>query len=135
MSSDNSPTHGTVLSDVRTILCLEDVVVLLLAVAIYRDVGGSWWLFALLFLVPDVSMIGYLAGPRVGAAAYNAAHSYVPALLLSAAGFTALPGARRLALIWVAHIAFDRAVGYGLKYSDRFGHTHLGNVGRRAPAH
>ena len=30
---------------------------------------GSWWTFAALFLVPDLSMLGYLAGPSVGARA------------------------------------------------------------------
>jgi hypothetical protein len=35
-----------------------------------------------------------------------------------------------LATIWIAHIGFDRALGYGLKYGSGFTHTHLGRIGR-----
>jgi hypothetical protein len=133
-SAFSAPTFGTVQRGVRTLLRLEDLVCLLIAVALYRQAAGSWALFAGLFLVPDVAMLGYLAGPRVGAAAYNAAHSFVGALLLTVLGFTMLPAVKLVALIWVAHIAFDRAVGYGLKYADSFGHTHIGMVGRPTSA-
>jgi len=77
-------------------------------------------------------MLAYLAGLRTGAAAYNAVHTYVPALLLLLAGFVAsLPAATAGALIWIAHIGMDRALGYGLKYPTGFGDTHLGRVGRQ----
>ena len=36
--------------------------------------GLPWWAFLLLLIVPDVSMVGYLRGPRVGAIVYNVAH-------------------------------------------------------------
>ncbi|QJR37692.1 DUF4260 domain-containing protein [Gemmatimonas groenlandica] len=120
---------GAVSGGVRTTLRLEAVVALIIAVALYRDTSGTWGRFALLFLSPDLAMLGYLAGARVGAAAYNVAHSYVGALALGAVGYTVLPSVLPLALIWAAHIAFDRMIGYGLKYADRFGHTHLGSVG------
>jgi hypothetical protein len=77
-------------------------------------------------------MLAYFAGPRVGGAAYNLVHTYAVALPLAAAGFfigiTALTAA---ALILLAHIGFDRLLGFGLKYSTAFGNTHLGNSGRR----
>jgi hypothetical protein len=77
-------------------------------------------------------MLAYLAGPRVGAVAYNAADVYVPPLTLLVVGFVAgLPAAMAGALIWIAHIGFDRALGYGLKYATGFGDTHLGRIGRR----
>jgi hypothetical protein len=38
-----------------------------------------------------------------------------------------------IAIVWAAHIAMDRAFGYGFKYPDAFGHTHLGIVGKRDP--
>ena len=77
-------------------------------------------------------MLGYLSGPRVGAAAYNAVHVYVLPLTLLLAGFIAgLPAAMASALIWIAHIGLDRALGYGLKYATGFGDTHLGRIGRR----
>jgi uncharacterized protein DUF4260 len=77
-------------------------------------------------------MLAYLAGPRAGAIAYNLAHTYVLAAALTLAGFFAgAPIAAAGGLIWIAHIGFDRALGYGLKYSSAFGDTHLGRIGRR----
>ena len=77
-------------------------------------------------------MLAYLAGPRAGAAGYNLVHTYMPALALALAGFFAsLACGDRRGLIWIAHIGFDRALGYGLKYSTGFGDTHLGRIGRR----
>jgi Domain of unknown function (DUF4260) len=95
-----------------------------------------WWLFALLFLVPDLSFAGYLADPRIGAVVYNAAHTMLGAILLAALGLMlAQPPAISVALIWAAHIGFDRMLGYGLKYAAGFGFTHLGRIGwaDRAP--
>lgn len=97
--------------------------------------GPSWWLFALLLLAPDLSMLGYLAGPRMGALTYNAAHTTIAPLLL---GLTAVlldrPLALAVAVIWVGHIGLDRALGYGLKYPEAFRETHLGRLpaGRKA---
>jgi hypothetical protein len=86
--------------------------------------------FAVLFFAPDVSFAGYLAGPRVGAALYNVAHSYVAPLAL-ATTLLALGAGPNLVLVWAAHIGFDRALGYGLKYPSGFGDTHLGRIGRQ----
>lgn len=100
---------------------------------LYAHTGASWWLFAALWLAPDLSMLGYLASSCWGARIYNAAHSYVlPAALgLTAvwlhAGGMLLP----IALIWVNHIGVDRLLGYGLKYSNGFGWTHLGRLGKQ----
>ena len=99
-----------------------------------RGVGGalcpcrlSWPLFAVLFLAPDLAMLGYLMGARIGAAVYNVAHTYALALPLALLGFLAgRPAILAVALIWVAHIGFDRALGFGLKYPTGFGDTHLG---------
>lgn len=116
---------------VRTWLRLEGLAVLVAAVFFYRHGGASWVLFAVLFLVPDLSLLGYLAGSRIGAAAYNVAHSYLLPLLLLIV--SVLAGRRVLApyaLIWMAHIGFDRMVGYGLKYPWGFGDTHLGRIGK-----
>lgn len=111
------------------LLRLEGFALLTAAVFAYNSLGGGWGWFAALLLVPDVSMLGYLHGPRLGAACYNAGHSLIgPALLggiaLASAGSNAT-SALLVVLIWVAHIGMDRAFGYGLKYADRFGHTHL----------
>jgi len=98
---------------------------------LYARTGASWWLFAALWLAPDLSMLGYLAGPGWGARIYNAIHAYVtPATLALAAlalrQYALLP----FALIWVNHIGVDRLMGYGLKYRAGFGWTHLGRLGR-----
>ena len=77
-------------------------------------VTGNPWLLVPLVLAVDVSMVGYLANPRVGAVTYNALHSWLPGL-----------GA-----ILVAHVGMDRLLGYGLKYPTSFADTHLGRIGR-----
>jgi Domain of unknown function (DUF4260) len=115
----------------RIVLRVEGAALLLIAVTLYARVGASWWLFAILFLAPDLSFLGYLGGPRTGAIVYNAAHTLVGPLLLALAGLLCpahvfIP----FALIWVAHIGFDRVLGYGLKYAAGFGFTHLGPIGR-----
>lgn len=106
----------------RTLLRLEGLAMLVAAVVGYALLGGSWGLFAALFLVPDVSLLGYLVGPRAGAWAYNAGHSLIGPALLA-------PFAPALAAIWVTHVGFDRALGYGLKYTAGFTATHLGRIG------
>lgn len=110
----------------RLILQAEGAAVFSLALAAYAQWGGSWGLFGLLILAPDLAMIGYAFGNRIGAASYNAAHTYVLPLALLAIGVTIETGAvTAIALIWIAHIAFDRMLGYGLKYETGFGDTHL----------
>jgi hypothetical protein len=121
---------GAVTGAPRRWLRLEGIAVLALALLVYQRGGHSWLLFAALILVPDLSMLGYLAGPRVGAVFYNVAHSYVgPVVAAAAALFTGRPPV--LATLWAAHIGLDRALGYGLKYPGAFGDTHLGPIGRR----
>jgi hypothetical protein len=110
---------------------LEWAAVALVAIAFYAMAGVSWWLFALLILAPDLSMLGYLAGPRVGAVAYNALHLLIVPLLLALAGSVfGNAMATAIALIWIIHIAIDRALGYGLKLLSGFQDTHLGRSGR-----
>jgi len=117
----------------RLLLRAEGLAVLIGAVVGYHAIGASWGLFAILLLFPDLGLIGYLAGPRVGAHAYNALHTYAgPAALAALAYYGVVPGAWPPCLIWVAHIGMDRALGLGLKFPSAFQHTHLGNVGRVA---
>lgn len=110
---------------------LEGLALLAIAVFAYARFGQGWGLFAVLFLAPDLSFAGYLAGPRLGALTYNLAHSLIGPLLLAGAGLVADQSlAVALALIWLAHIGFDRALGYGLKSPLDFGVTHLGLIGK-----
>jgi hypothetical protein len=113
----------------RRLLHLEGAALLAAATAAFFVLGGSWWVFPLLLLAPDLAMLGYLAGPRVGAVAYDAAHTTVaPLALFGAAALLGAPLLTGLALIWLAHIGMDRAVGYGLKYPSDFRDTHLQRV-------
>ena len=110
-------------------LRVEGATLLAGSVLLYWASGGSWWLFALLLLAPDLSMLGYLAGPRVGAVAYNAFHSYpLPAALGIFGVLAGSPLAVSVALVWFAHIGMDRLMGYGLKYPTGFEDTHLQRV-------
>jgi len=106
----------------RVLLHAEGAAVLALSVWLYARGGASWGLFALLILAPDLSMLGYLAGPRAGAATYDLAHAYVWPIALYALGQAPL------ALIWAAHIGADRMLGFGLKYPTGFCDTHLARV-------
>jgi len=110
----------------QPLLHLEGAAVFAVTLFAYHWSHGSWLLFALLFLVPDLSMIGYAVSSRLGATTYNTVHTYVGPLLFAAYAFglghqTGL----KLSLIWVAHIGLDRMLGFGLKYPTRFKDTHL----------
>ena len=103
------------------------------ALVAYHAIGGSWTLFAALLLLPDIGLVGYLAGPRTGALTYNAVHTYFgPAALAALGYFQVAPWAWPICLIWMAHIGMDRMLGLGLKFQSAFNSTHLGPVGRVA---
>lgn len=123
-----TPTGGIALT-----LRAENAALALGAASAFPAAGGHWSLFAWLFLIPDLSMLGYIAGPRLGARCYNLVHSYLaPALLGGLAWWAGQALALQVALIWMAHIGLDRALGYGLKYREGFGHTHLGRLSSNA---
>ena len=122
---------GSASGGVRSVLRLEGAAALVAAIALYGHAGFSWLAFVILFLAPDLSMLAYLVGPRAGALAYNLVHTYALALPLALAGFAlGSPVASALGLILIAHIGFDRMLGFGLKYASGFGDTHLGQTGR-----
>lgn len=117
------------------LLRIEGLAALAAALVAYSALGGSWLLFVLLLLAPDVFMVGYLLDLRKGAAIYNLGHTYAVPLILLGIGWTQEHALTlSIALIWVAHIGMDRALGYGLKLPSGFGDTHLGTVGERKAA-
>jgi hypothetical protein len=122
------------MADERQVVLLlraEAAALALVALFFFTVTGASWWLFALVILAPDLSMLGYLAGPRIGALIYNLAHIYPAPLLLGAFGWFGNQGLLlSVALIWFMHIAVDRAFGFGLKLRTGFKDTHLGRIGR-----
>ncbi|MCT2399375.1 DUF4260 domain-containing protein [Novosphingobium mangrovi (ex Huang et al. 2023)] len=133
VETGTAPADGAVQSPLRAVLRLEGAAILMLSLLLYHQAGAGWLMFMALFLVPDLSFLGYLAGPRIGAVAYNGAHSLTGPLVLAAlARTTGHAEAVPYAVIWAAHVGFDRMLGYGLKYGRGFGYTHLGRIGRAA---
>lgn len=117
------------------LLHIEELALLIITIFAYQHLHYSWLLFAILFLTPDFFMLGYLASPRVGAATYNLAHTLtLPLALLLVSYIEHWRLASALALTWIAHIAFDRLLGYGLKYPTYFKDTHLQHIPSHADA-
>lgn len=111
------------------ILRLESFALLAGTVAVYSRVAPDWLLFALLLFVPDVTMIGYLRDVRLGSLIYNLGHTLsLPILMVSIALALSSVLLAQISLIWIAHIAIDRIMGYGLKYATTFKDTHMQHV-------
>ena len=134
MNETSAPqAAGAVTGGVNILLRLEGLTLFLGMILLYAVWGGSWLLFAVLFLVPDLSFLAYLADANTGAVVYNAAHSYLAPVALMTSGFAiGDPLTLSIAMIWLGHIGIDRALGYGLKYAEGFGYTHLGRIGKAA---
>ncbi|MFB6189818.1 MAG: DUF4260 domain-containing protein [Halapricum sp.] len=120
----------------KVTLRLEGAGIAAVATVAYFALGGSLWLFVVLALAPDISILTYLAGLRVGSHVYNAFHTYLAPVTLGAAGvLLSMTSLLWIALVWAAHIGVDRAAGYGLKYPTGFKHTHLsGAANHNIPA-
>lgn len=122
------PDHRTTVvpDTVRFWLQAEGAAALIAAGIIYNALGGNWWLFVPLLLLPDLSAVGYLAGPRVGALTYNLIHNWVVGLATLGLGLWLSSDALLIAgTVLVAHVGFDRLMGYGLKHTTGFKDTHL----------
>ena len=112
------------------LLRIEETALLVGAVVLYWQMYFSWVLFAMLFLAPDLFMVGFLASPKVGAAIYNFGHLVVWPLVVFAVGWSSGKSVwEAVGIIWFAHIAMDRMLGFGLKYPGAFKDTHLQHVG------
>jgi hypothetical protein len=115
------------------LLKLEELLLAVLSVWLFSRAGLAWWWFPALFLAPDLSIVGYAAGPRIGAAAYNLVHHKAVAVIVFLLGtWLPSPGFQAAGAILLGHSSLDRVLGFGLKYPDSFGHTHLGLIGRAA---
>jgi hypothetical protein len=126
--------HPTEVADpawIRPWLRAEGLAVLAAGLAGFLWLGLPWWAFLLLLIVPDVSMVGYVRGPRVGAIAYNVAHDLATGTAIAGVGVAvgSVPVAAAGAIL-VAHSGMDRMMGYGLKLPTSFKDTHLGRIGR-----
>lgn len=119
----------------KTLLKIEELLLAALAFYLFRQLDYAWWWFLVLFLAPDLSMLGYLLGPKVGAWCYNAVHHKGVAVALFLLGtYGQTPWLQLAGLVMLAHSSVDRVFGYGLKYPDAFQHTHLGKIGQQAAA-
>jgi len=115
---------------------VEAFAVFVFCLVVYHLSGFSWVMFLVLFFLPDIGAIGYLKSPRLGGILYNLTHWYVWPILLvgisylmslrGISGPTAQPHLMPIALIWAAHISFDRMLGWGLKTEESFYHTGMG---------
>lgn len=118
------------MTDPTRVQRLEGAALLTAATVTYFAAGFGWLVFVLLFFAFDLSALGYLGGPRLGAALYNIGHALVlPAVAAAAYALSGAPWLLALACLWIAHIGIDRMLGYGLKLPTGFAHTHLGVTG------
>ncbi|MGA7195010.1 MAG: DUF4260 domain-containing protein [Anaerolineales bacterium] len=119
----------------KTLIKIEELFLVILSFYLFLNLHYAWWWFLILFFAPDLSMIGYLINPRVGALKYDFVHHKGTAVALFILGsFLHLEWTQAAGLIILGHSSFDRILGYGLKYSDAFQHTHLGMIGRNPTA-
>lgn len=118
----------------KTLLKMEELAEALFALAVFAHLPYAWWMLPATFLLPDLSMAGYLAGPRVGAFCYNFAHHKALAVAVGMGGWwLGQPVLMLAGTVLFLHSAVDRLLGYGLKYATSFQDTHLGRGGAGQP--
>jgi len=116
----------------KTLLNLEELAMLAVSIFLFRLTDRDWWLYATFFFAPDIGMLGYLVNTKVGAATYNLTHHKAIGIAFMFLGASLLANDLYFAgIIIIGHSSFDRILGYGLKHTDNFKHTHLGWIGKR----
>lgn len=112
-------------------LKLEHLALMVLGIYAFYESGFEWQWFLVLLFIPDLSIIGYTLGNKVGAVIYNTFHNYVTAVLFYLLGMLLdLPYVELAGVMIFTHACMDRALGYGLKYFTSFHDTHLGRIGK-----
>lgn len=115
----------------KNLLRLEELMQLGLTVFLFIFLPYAWWWYVVLFLLPDIGILGYVVNPRVGALTYNVLHHKGIAIAVYILGLSqGIFELQFAGLLLFGHSAFDRFMGYGLKYSDNFKNTHLGWIGK-----
>ncbi|MEQ6168444.1 DUF4260 domain-containing protein [Ekhidna sp. MALMAid0563] len=113
----------------KNLIKLEELVMFLLSIYLFNFLDYAWWVYLALILAPDIGMLGYLINTSIGATTYNLFHHKGIAIIIGFAGFWwSLPEMQLAGIILFGHSSMDRIFGYGLKFSDNFKHTHLGNL-------
>ncbi len=116
----------------KALLKLEEFAQFVLATYLFYQINYAWWVFPFVILLPDISMVGYLVTPAWGAFSYNLIHHKGLAILIYFIGiYLNNSTLQATALVLFAHSAMDRLFDYGLKYSDNFKNTHLGQIGKQ----
>ncbi|MAW80579.1 MAG: hypothetical protein CMI63_10095 [Parvularcula sp.] len=114
----------------KTTLKLEEVMMFVLGIYLFGTLDYAWWWFLVLILTPDIGMVGYLFGNKIGALSYNLFHHKGVAILIYLAGaYFSIPLCQLIGIILFSHSSMDRILGYGLKYDKGFKFTHLGEIG------
>lgn len=115
----------------KWLLRFEELALFGASIYLFAQTSFDWWWYPALFLLPDLGMMGYLAGNRIGAAFYNLTHHKAVAIGLCGVGlYFQEPWLLVLGLVFLGHSSFDRLLGYGLKLNQGFKYTHLGEIGR-----
>ena len=114
----------------RLILRTEYLIIAIMAAMLFVGVEHySWWWLIVLFFAFDISLIGYVLSPKMGALTYNAVHNLIaPAILLGLHFIIPAPWLLFVGLLWLFHVSVDRTIGFGLMYGDKFGHTNLATI-------
>lgn len=113
----------------NNVLKIEEIALFIAGIYFFSLLPFAWWIFLLLLLLPDIGILGYLISPGIGSLTYNLLHHRGVALLVWGVGVWCTNDMFQLAgIILFSHAAMDRFLGYGLKYSDSFWHTHLGMI-------
>lgn len=116
----------------KTLLKLEELLMFGLGIYLFGLLDYGWWWFLVLILAPDIGMIGYAFGNRIGAICYNLFHHKGLAIAIYLAGiYLSVPLLMLIGIILFSHASMDRIVGYGLKYDKGFKYTHLGEIGKK----
>lgn len=115
----------------KNLLKVEELFLFGLSLFLFSGLDYLWGWYALLFLTPDLSMLGYLANPHLGSWTYNLIHHKGLSVALYVLGYLLVNPALMFAgAVLLGHSSLDRVFGYGLKYPDAFQNTHLGRIGR-----
>jgi hypothetical protein len=116
----------------KTQIKLEELMMFVLSIFMFGLLGYQWWWFLVLILVPDIGMVGYAFGNRIGAFTYNLFHNKGLAIMLYFLGmYFSWPICQMAGIILFSHSSLDRVFGYGLKYDKGFKYTHLGEIGKK----
>lgn len=115
----------------KNLLKLEELFIFFLAIYLFSLLDYAWWVYAALFFLPDIGMLGYLHNTRLGMITYNLIHHKAVCIGIYLLGaLLGNPILQLAGLVLLGHSSLDRALGYGMKYADSFHNTHLGTIGK-----